>query len=177
MDDQPQFIPKPQPKSQLIAKSFSPQVIDGQLLDQDVEVIINAWNRNFVPAWLLLPQGVAGAIKRRGGFEPFRELKKVGLLPSGGAVWTCAGKLPYRGIIHVAGLTSYWRATEFSVKQSVISAMRIINERGVRSVAFPVIGAGASGFKEERAILLMQQAFAAIESTAEVRIVRYRPKP
>lgn len=47
------------------------EVVDGDLLDQDVEVIVNAWNRNVIPWWLLLPQGVSGAIKRRGGHAPF----------------------------------------------------------------------------------------------------------
>ena len=42
-------------------------VVEGDLLDQPVDVIVNAWNRNLIPWWLLLPQGVSGAIKRRGG--------------------------------------------------------------------------------------------------------------
>ena len=42
---------------------MEPSIIDGDLLDQDAEVIVNAWNRNVIPWWLLLPQGVAGAIK------------------------------------------------------------------------------------------------------------------
>jgi len=42
-------------------------VVQGDLLDQPVEVIVNAWNRNVIPWWLLLPQGVSEAIKRRGG--------------------------------------------------------------------------------------------------------------
>lgn len=36
-----------------------PRIVDGDLLDQDVEVIVNAWNRNVIPWWLLLPQGVS----------------------------------------------------------------------------------------------------------------------
>jgi hypothetical protein len=44
------------------------KIVEGDLLDQDVEVILNAWNRNVVPWWLLLPQGVSGAIKRRAGY-------------------------------------------------------------------------------------------------------------
>jgi len=31
-------------------------VVDGDLLDQRVEVIVNTWNRNIIPWWLLLPQ-------------------------------------------------------------------------------------------------------------------------
>jgi O-acetyl-ADP-ribose deacetylase (regulator of RNase III) len=45
------------------------KVCQGDLLDQDVEVIVNAWNRNIFPWWLLLPQGVSGAIKRRAGLD------------------------------------------------------------------------------------------------------------
>ena len=44
---------------------------EGDLLDQDVEAIVNAWNRNIIRWWLLLPQGVSGAIKRRARYEPF----------------------------------------------------------------------------------------------------------
>ena len=40
------------------------ETVQGDLLDQDVDVIVNAWNRNVIPWWLLLPQGVSGAIKR-----------------------------------------------------------------------------------------------------------------
>jgi hypothetical protein len=32
-------------------------ITEGDLLDQPVEVIVNAWNRNLIPWWLLLPQG------------------------------------------------------------------------------------------------------------------------
>ncbi len=60
------------------------QVVDGDLLDQDVDVIVNAWNRNIIPWWLLLPQGVSGEIKKRGGYAPFRELAKLGAIPLGG---------------------------------------------------------------------------------------------
>ncbi len=67
------------------------EVVEGDLLDQDVDVIVNAWNRNIIPWWLLLPQGVSGAIKRRGGYAPFRELAKHGAIPLGGAVLTNAG--------------------------------------------------------------------------------------
>lgn len=61
------------------------RVVDGDLLDQRVEVIVNAWNRNIIPWWLLLPQGVSGAIKRRGGTAPFREVGRHGPIPLGGA--------------------------------------------------------------------------------------------
>lgn len=70
--------------------------IEGDLLDQDVEVIVNAWNRNIIPWWLLLPQGVSHAIKKRAGYAPFCELARMGPISLGGAVVTSSGKLAYR---------------------------------------------------------------------------------
>src|SRR6266852_2742321 len=101
------------------------KVVKGDLLDQKVDVIVNAWNRNIIPWWLLLPQGVSGAIKRRAGLQPFREVARCGPIPLGEAVLTSAGKLPFRGIIHVAGIDGLWRASETSIRRSMRSAMRL----------------------------------------------------
>ncbi len=54
------------------------EVVFGDLLNQDVDVIVNSWNRNIIPWWLLVPQGVSGAIKKRGGNEPFKQVAKFG---------------------------------------------------------------------------------------------------
>ena len=121
-------------------------IVHGDLLGQNVEAIVNAWNRNIIPWWILLPQGVSGAIKRRGGLQPFWEIGRAGPIPLGQAVVTSAGKLPFRGIIHVAGINGFWRASEDSIRKSVRSAMRLAEQEGYRSVAFPVIGAGSGSF-------------------------------
>lgn len=149
------------------------RIVDGNLLDQPVEVIVNPWNRNIIPWWLLVPQGVSGAIKRRAGYQPFRELARLGPIPLGGAVITGAGKLPYRAIIHVAGINLFWRSTRRSITQSVLSAMQIVQQQGFRSVAFPVIGAGTGGFGAAGALALMQETLATVEYGGEVIIVRY----
>ena len=150
------------------------QIVEGDLLDQPVEVIVNAWNRNLLPWWLLLPQGVSGAIKRRAGLEPFRELARHGPIPLGQAVLTSAGRLPYRGIIHVAGINLLWRASERSIRGSARSAMAIVAREGFASVAFPVIGSGSGSFGKERAREILRDELARIESAASVRIVEYR---
>lgn len=153
----------------------TPRIVDGDLLDQPVEVIVNAWNRNIIPWWLLLPQGVSGAIKKRGGYGPFRELGRLGPIPLGGAVVTSAGRLPCRAIIHVAGISMFWRSSRRSIQQSVRSAMALVDERGFASVAFPVVGAGTGGFGETGALQLMLEAFETIASPAAVTVVRFRP--
>ncbi len=128
-----------------LMKPHNLHIVEGDLLDQKVEVIVNAWNRNIIPWWLLLPQGVSGAIKRRAGYQPFRELGRLGAIPLGGAVVTGAGKLGYKAIIHVAGINMFWRSTRQSIKQSVLSAMQIVSTNGYQAVPFPIIGAGTGG--------------------------------
>jgi O-acetyl-ADP-ribose deacetylase (regulator of RNase III) len=151
------------------------RVVDGDLLDQDVEVIVNAWNRNLIPWWLLLPQGVSRAIKKRGGKEPFRELAGKGMIALGGAVETSPGQLPFKAIIHVAGINLIWRSSEWSVRESVRNAMAVARQKGYRSIAFPLIGSGSGGGKAERALEWMRQELATIRYDGEVRLVRYKP--
>lgn len=134
------------------------RVVAGDLLDQDVEVIVNAWNRNIIPWWLLIPQGVSGAIKRRAGYAPFREVARRGPIPAGGAVVTGAGRLPYRAMVHVAGIDMLWRSSEAIIRRCVESAMALAVEHGWRSIAFPLIGAGTGGREPERVLVVMQGA-------------------
>lgn len=86
---------------------------------------------------------------------------------------TSAGKLPYQAIIHVAGINMFWRASAYSIRTSVISAMHIVNTRNDTSVAFPLIGAGSGGFSPEQALRLMQETLLPIETNARVIIVKY----
>jgi len=150
------------------------QSVDGDLLDQEVDVIVNAWNRNIIPWWLLLPQGVSGAIKSRGGYEPFRELGKLGPIPLGGAVMTGAGKLPFKSIIHVAGISMWWRSSERSIRDSTRNAMVLANENQFDSIAFPLIGAGTGGGSADQVIGFMVDELSTCEFDGLVRIVRFR---
>lgn len=151
------------------------RVVDGNLLDQGVDVIVNAWNRNPFPWWLLLPQGVSGAIKRRGGDEPFRELSRMGLIPLGGAVVTGPGRLPFRAIIHVAGINLLWRSSEWSVRESVRNAIALSKKQGVKSVGFPLIGAGSGGGRAAKIEGWMLDELGRLEFDGEVVVVRFKP--
>ncbi len=151
------------------------RLVDGDLLDQDVDVIVNAWNRNLIPWWLLLPQGVSRAIKRRGGNAPFREVGRKGVIPLGGAVETGGGRLPFKAIIHVAGINFLWRSSEQSVRDSVRNAMALAKRRRYRSVAFPLIGAGSGGGKSDRVQEWMRDELNSIEFDGVVVVVRYKP--
>jgi len=148
-------------------------IVNGNLLDQDVEVIVNAWNRNIIPWWLLLPRGVSGAIKKRAGYEPFRELGKKGAIPLGGAIITKPGKLPFKAIIHVAGISMFWVSSYRSVTESVRNAMDIVIKQKYKSVAFPLIGAGTGGSKQDKVLNWMQDTFSSIKYDGIVKIVLF----
>lgn len=152
-------------------------IVDGDLLDQDVDAIVNAWNRNIIPWWLLIPQGVSGAIKKRGGLQPFRELGRMGAIPLGHAVETSAGTLPFKAIIHVAGINMLWRSSERSIRDSVRNAISIAQDRGYASVALPLIGAGSGGGKSSRVQSIIEEELTKCQFDGEVRIVRYVNKP
>ncbi len=150
------------------------RVVEGDLLDQPTEGIVNPWNRNVIPWWLLLPQGVSGAIKRRAGLAPFRELGRLGPIPLGGAVATSPGRLPHRAIIHVAGINLLWRASEASIRDASTNAVALAARLGLLSLAFPLIGSGSGGFDPSRAGRIMRDAFAGLDEPVEVVIVRFR---
>lgn len=150
------------------------QTVDGDLLDQDVDVIVNAWNRNIIPWWLLLPQGVSGAIKKRGGYAVFRELGKLGPIPLGGAVMTGAGKLPFQAIIHVAGISMWWRSSERSIRDSVRNALALAAEHDFHSIALPLIGAGTGGGSADDVFAMIEHQLSMCDFDGVVRIVRFQ---
>jgi len=147
------------------------EIVKGDLLKQKVDVIVNAWNRNIIPWWLLWPQGVSGAIKKQAGYQPFKELARYGAIPLGGAVETSAGKLPYKGIIHVAGISMLWISSYQSVTQSVKNAIRLADSKNYSSIAFPLIGAGTGGSKQEKVLAWMKETVDELEYDGIVKIV------
>jgi O-acetyl-ADP-ribose deacetylase (regulator of RNase III) len=154
---------------------MEPTVVDGDLLDQKTDAIVNAWNRNVIPWWLLLPQGVSGAIKKRGGYAPFKELAKHGPIPLGQAVATGPGRLPYKHIIHVAGINLLWRSSEKTIRDCVGNAVALAQKLNLASLAFPLIGAGTGGFNPTEAERIMTETFRTLSSPIQVVVVRFRP--
>ncbi len=146
-------------------------VIEGDLLATRVDAIVNAWNRNIIPWWLLIPKGVSGAIKRHGGYAPFRELARAGAMPLGSAFVTSAGRLPYKGIIHVAGINMLWRASARSIGDSARNAVTAARARGWHSIAMPLIGSGSGGFSPSSALGIILDALAN-ERELDVQVVK-----
>lgn len=131
----------------------------GDITQSSCDAITNAWNRNFIPYWLLLPQGVAGALRRKAGRAPFREVSRLGLLPLGAAVATGAGELDARWIIHVAALHATWRSSPEAVCLGVTNLFRIASQLGVERLAVPLLGAGTGGVDPRTSLKLIRGAW------------------
>ena len=95
-------------------------------------------------------------------------------MPLGSAVLTSAGKLPFKGIIHVAGINMLWRASERSIRDSVRNAIKVASDNGFQSIAFPLIGAGSGGFNQEKAKRIMLNELQSLESSIEVVVVLFK---
>lgn len=149
-------------------------VVYGDILNQSVDAIVNPWNSNVIPWWLLLPQGVSGAIRKRAGSEAFRPLTSAGYLKPGTAVFAPAGKLPIKGIIHVAALTPYWTTSEAIVTSCIRNAIGIAAENNLTSLAFPLLGAGIGGMNPEVSRALIEQTAAEMALGISIRIVIHR---
>jgi len=114
----------------------------GDITDMDVDAIVNAANND-----LILGAGVAGAIYRKGGETIQQECNDIGSIPVGYAAITGAGNLKARFVIHAASMgLGGVRTTAKSLRTSTAHSLRIAAERKLKSIAFPAIGTGVSGF-------------------------------
>ena len=113
----------------------------GNLLEEPVDAIVNAANGHLAHGG-----GVAGIISRAAGPELQREsdflVQKHGPVPTGAAVVTTAGKLPFRGVIHAVGPRQGEGDEEAKLFQALTSAFERAREREWDSVSFPAVSSG-----------------------------------
>lgn len=119
--------------------------VEGDVLDQPVDAVVNPWNRNFMPRWMP-SSGVSGMLKKLTGPQPWIQLKQAGILRPGQAVITGGGLLDV-DLVHVAGLNALWRATPTTVQTSARNAALAAWEGGYRAMSMPLIGSGTGGMK------------------------------
>lgn len=152
------------------------QLVQGDITLETTDAIVNAANEH-----LKHEAGVAGAISRRGGPDIEAEsdawVRTHGPVQHASPAWTSGGQLPCRYVIHAVG--PVWGSGEEDAKLTVAVAgsLRVADELGLASIAFPAISTGIFGFPKERAagILLsaLQGYFEKVSSLQLVRIVLY----
>ena len=151
-------------------------LLEGDLTTQSVDAIVNAANRS-----LMGGGGVDGAIHRAGGpsilagCEEIRRTTFPDGLPTGRAVATGGGDLPARWVIHTVGpvyAASPDPAGELAACHT--ESLRIADELGARTIAFPAISIGAFGYPVEEAAGVAIGAVRGAETQVqEVRFVLF----
>ncbi len=131
----------------------------GDIAGVRTDAVVNAWNRNFIPHWLLIPQGVAGALKEAAGPEPFREVGAEGMLDLGEAVATSAGDLAADYIIHSAALHWYWSSSIEAVRLAARNVFRCADQLEVGTLAMPLLGAGTGGVAPRESLETIRDAW------------------
>jgi O-acetyl-ADP-ribose deacetylase (regulator of RNase III) len=151
-------------------------LVEGDITAQEVDVVVNAANRS-----LLGGGGVDGAIHRRGGPRILAECRRVreerypGGLPVGRAVTTTGGDLPAAHVIHVVGPV-YGREPDAPSLLAAChtEALRLADELGARSIAFPAISTGAYGYPLDEAAAVAIRAVREAETRLEeIRFVLF----
>jgi O-acetyl-ADP-ribose deacetylase len=128
------------------------QVMRGDITKLPVDAIVNAANSS-----LLGGGGVDGAIHRAGGPAILEACRKIvarqGGCKTGEAVITTAGELPAKFVIHTVGPVWNGGTTQEAEKlqNCYLNALKLAEENGCRSIAFPNISTGIYSYPKSEA--------------------------
>lgn len=145
----------------------------GNIFNEEVDSIVNPWNMNYIPFFLLYSHGVSGQLKKLAGYKPFIELMKYGVMKPGTAVITSGGKLNKK-VIHVAGLKWYWISSLEIVEKCTKNALLLAEKNNLSSIAFPLIGAGVGGLNEQVVEKLMIKVITETNTNLNVCLIKYQ---
>lgn len=134
-------------------------IVRQDITKMNVDAIVNAANTG-----LRQGGGVCGAIFQAAGAEQLqRACQQIAPIPTGGAAITPGFALPARYIIHAAGPVYRPRNAEQNrtlLRSAYWESLKLAEEHGCESIAFPLISSGIYGYPKEEAL---QVAVRAIE--------------
>ncbi|HJS26385.1 MAG TPA: O-acetyl-ADP-ribose deacetylase [Actinomycetota bacterium] len=160
--------------SEFVVEGFI-TLVEGNITQQQVDAIVNAANPS-----LMGGGGVDGAIHRAGGpaiLEECREIRRSRYpdgLPTGQAVATTAGNLPARWVIHTVGPVFSGSDDDPTLLASChTESLRVADELGAKTVAFPAISTGVYGYPLGEAAEVAVGAIRVAETSVSVEEVRF----
>jgi len=141
----------------------------GDITRVEVDAVVNAARRS-----LLGGGGVDGAIHHAGGPEILAECRALRAerlpdgLPTGQAVATTAGNLPARWVIHTVGpVYGSTRDSSELLADCYRNSLAVADELGARTVAFPLVSAGAYGWPVDDALRTALDTLRATSTSVE----------
>ena len=147
------------------------ELVQGDIASQaDVAAIVNAAN-----AQLQVGGGVAGAIHRAAGPGLAEEASPLAPIEPGQAVITGGHDLPNEHVIHTLGPVYGSDHPEAELLADCYrNSLRIAEENGVASIAFPAISTGAFGYPlEEATEVALRAVLEATSSLERVTLIRF----
>jgi O-acetyl-ADP-ribose deacetylase (regulator of RNase III) len=127
------------------------ELVQGDITELATDAIVNAAN-----AQLQLGGGVAGAIRRKGGPAIQAECDRHGPIRVGQAAITTGGGLKARHVIHAVGpRMGVDRPEDELLASATRSSLKLADEHGLKSIAFPAISTGIFGYPIERCATVM----------------------
>ena len=145
------------------------ELVQGDLTEETTDAIVNAANTA-----LQMGGGVAGAIRRRGGPKIQEECNRIGGTYVGGAVITNGGNLASKYVIHAVGPMHGDEHEDSKLKNATLNSLKLADEKGLKSIAFPAISTGIYGFPKDRcAIIMLSTTIAYLEGPTKLENVVY----
>lgn len=133
-------------------KHIEINVIKGDITDLKVDAVVNPAHSS-----LKMEKGLAGFLKKEGGQAIEQEALQKGPIEAGQAVWTKAGDLRARYVIHAAVTGPQIRVDETILRRAAASALECADELQLHSLAFPALGCGEGAFAPAGAARIMVQ--------------------
>ncbi|MCL7943235.1 macro domain-containing protein [Marinobacter sp. ATCH36] len=139
----------------------------------DVEAVVNAANAQLMPGG-----GVAGALHSAAGPGLAKECGPMAPIRPGEAVISGAHNLPNQFVIHCLGpVYGVDEPSDHWLAECYRNALELADSKGIESIAFPAISAGAFGYPVEAAaevaLVTVKQVITRLENIKRVRFVLF----